>query len=317
MRIPRLSFGKLVHISSSLMTLLLAMNMHALAGHLKDGSTQKTPQPAVTEAAAEDGETHEDAPPADTASILPPQHVSTKADRNAIEGWIPLLQSDDAGGGDAQTQPQSSAARQGATDGDCPKGLSCASMQSSAGKFGGDFDPEVSKAEADLVKDILARRSDIDSEQKNMAEQKHVLDAAKTALNEKMHDLDASMALLAEKQAAHRENVLAETDRLVKIYEDMPPKEAAAVFNIMDIHVLVSIASQMNPRKIAAIMGSMTPERVNLVSQFLAGVRSFRPIRVSAVSDGRTDQGTEGGTVSYTASVQQQPAQGPLTPSRQ
>lgn len=190
-------------------------------------------------------------------------------------------------------------------------------MQPTTGKFGGDFDPEVSKAEADLVKDILARRSDIDSEQKDMAEQKHVLDAAKTALNEKMHDLDASMALLAEKQAAHRENMLAETDRLVKIYEDMPPKEAAAVFNIMDIHVLVSIASQMNPRKIAAIMGTMTPERVNLVSQFLAGVRSFRPIRVSAVSDGRTDQGTEAGTLSYTGSVQQQPAQGPLTPSRQ
>lgn len=316
MLIPRLSFGKLVHISSSLMTLLLAMNMHALAGHLKDGGdTQPAPQPAQNEAQAEEGA--ENGAPADTTSILPPQHVSTKADRNAIEGWIPLLQSDDASNGDAQAKQNSPGPKQGMTDGDCRKGLACASMQSAASKAGGDFDPEVSKAEADLVKDILARQSDIASEQKDMAEQKHVLDAAKTALNEKMHDLDTSMALLAEKQAAHRENMLADTDRLVKIYEDMPPKEAAAVFNIMDIHVLVSIANQMNPRKISAIMGSMTPERVNLVSQFLAGVRSFRPIRVSAVTDGKADPGSETGTVSYSASVQQQPAQGPLTPSRQ
>lgn len=55
MRMPRLSFGKLVHISSSLMTLLLAMNMHALAGHLKDNSTQKTAQPVVNETQVQEG----------------------------------------------------------------------------------------------------------------------------------------------------------------------------------------------------------------------------------------------------------------------
>lgn len=326
MLIPRLSFGKLVHISSSLMTLLLAMNMHSLAGHLKDDGAQKSGQPMMNQAQAADGAEAE-APPAtpvaaETPRITTPQHARTKDDRNALEGWVSLLQPDGTGG--EGTPPAPAAADPALTkpagvSGDCSQGISCTSIKSDSASLASDTDPDVSKAEADLVKDILARRSDVDNEEKDLSEQKHVLNAAQTALDEKMHDLDASMAILAQKQAAHREAMLADTDRLVKIYEDMPPKEAAAVFNIMDIHVLVAIANQMNPRKISAIMGSMTPERVNLVSQFLAGVRSFRPVHASAVSDDRPAlQGMEmGALTSYSATTQRVPAQGPLKPSRQ
>lgn len=280
MLIPRLSFGKLVHVSSILMTLLLAMNMHALAGHLKDDGV---------EAGAPAGQA---APLQMAAASTSDTMASTySAARNAAEGWTSVLSSDGNGRAIAPAAPapdRMSAKKTGMSDADCPRGIACAGAGTVATGRSGESDPGVDRAETDLVKDILARRSDIDSEQKDLEAQRHILDAARSALDAKMRDLDTSMAALAEKQEAHRETMSAETDRLVKIYEDMPPKEAAAVFDIMDIHVLVSVANRMTPRKISAVMGYMMPERVNLVSQYMAGVRSFRSSRLPFGGDGRS-----------------------------
>lgn len=266
MLIPRLSFGKLVHISSSLMTLLLAMNIHTIAGHMKDDSADTGPQPlmSVAHAAA-----------AESAPAVNDSVSKTKSDRDALEGWVSILDPNEAADMSPPVNDPASSKKKGAGAGDdCSKGISCAQVKAGS-TLGPDPDPDVSKAEADLVKDILARQSTIAGEQQQLDQQKQVLNAARAVLDQKMNTLDASLASLEQKQAAHREVMDAETDRLVKIYEDMPPKEAAAVFNIMDIHVLVAVASKMNTRKVSAIMGNMSPERVNLISQFMAGIRSF------------------------------------------
>lgn len=284
MLIPRLSFGKLVHVSSILMTLLLAMNMHALAGHLKD-DTIETDDPAVRASEST-------APPARSqpASETTP---SPNAEKNATEGWTSVLSSDEH---DIARRTTATQASTSATSGNACADDECTAIATTATKPRQSGDPEVDKAETALVRNILARQSSFDSEQQSLEEQKHILDAAQSALNEKMRDLDSSMAALAERQAAHRETMSAETDRLVRIYEEMPPKEAAAVFNIMDIHVLVSVANRMNPRKISAVMGYMMPERVNIVSQYMAGVRTFRPLHASL--DGVPSQPMESGALS-------------------
>ncbi|GBQ24647.1 hypothetical protein AA12717_1847 [Gluconacetobacter sacchari DSM 12717] len=273
MLIPRLSFGKLVHVSSILMTLLLAMNMHALAGHLKNDTIE-----------ADDPAAQAVNPPPQAARSQTTDAPESRASdtRNAIEGWTSIVSVDDhdIARQTSATPPETSGAEAAAT----------------AATPGQGTDPEVTKAETALIRNIVARQSTFDTEQKSLEEQKRIIDAAQSALNEKMRDLDSTMAALAERQAAHRETMSAETDRLVRIYEEMPPKEAAAVFNIMDIHVLVSVANRMNPRKISAVMGYMMPERVNIVSQYMAGIRTFHPLR--AAFDGTTGQPAEAGALS-------------------
>ncbi|CAP55587.1 MotE family protein [Gluconacetobacter diazotrophicus] len=325
MLIPRLSFGKLVHISSSLMTLLLAMNMHSLAEYLRDDGTETSGQTLMGQAKAAEG-TYTESIVGDARSMSAKVSGTVSGDvaaaRKTAEGWVSLIQPGGHEGEATQTAAPATVQKVAVSEGDCPKDISCVGMEKAAAAQGSDTDPDVSKAEAGLVKDILARRSSFDSEQRDLDEQKHVLEAARVALDERMHELDMSMASLAEKQAAHQETMSAETDRLVKIYEEMPAKAAAAVFNIMDIHVLVSVANKMNPRKVSAIMGNMTPERVNLVSQYLAGVRSFRPPHVSLGSDGTPEQAADAGaSATWWAgnSAQHQRDQGPplLKPSWQ
>ncbi len=288
MLIPRLSFGKLVHISSSLMTLLLAMNMHALAGHLKDDGPSDAGESAAS-----------DTPPAPTKPKMA-GNAGTSAllvAKNDAEGWTSVLPS---GAQDASVPKKASdSVQKVAESNDCGSGNSCVATVAPGINSGGDGNKEVDRAETDLARDILARRPDIDGEQKGLEDQRRILDAAKAALDEKMRDLDNSMAALAERQAAHKETMAAETERLVKIYEEMPPKEAAAIFNIMDIHVLVSLASKMSPRKISAVMGYMVPERVNLVSQYMAGVRNFRPLRTSFGADSKSEQTADAGSSAW------------------
>ncbi|MBM9401196.1 hypothetical protein JUN65_06315 [Gluconacetobacter azotocaptans] len=322
MQIPRLSFGKLVPISSSLMTLLLAMNMHALASHFKDDGADATEPTIMPQAQAAErpaaGTGSDDPQPSGQDSPTQAGGREAIKSTNDAQGWMSLLTSDENGTAVNAVSPSAQAKKASASEGGCQPGVPCARTASAATGPDGDVDPKVGKAEADLVRDILARRSGIDSEQKTLDDQRHVLNAANAALDQRMRDLDASMAQLAQKQAAQREIMLAETDRLVRIYEDMPAKEAAAVFNIMDIHVLVSLANTMSPRKVSAIMGYMTPERVNLVSQFLAGVRSFHTTHAS--DDGKAEQAADIGASpwwSRNPPTQRLAEQGPLKPSRQ
>jgi len=44
------------------------------------------------------------------------------------------------------------------------------------------------------------------------------------------------------------------------MYEGMKPKDAARVFDRLEMSVLIEIASQIVPRKMSDIMGLMSPE---------------------------------------------------------
>lgn len=276
MLIPRLSFGKLVNMSSSLMVLLLAINVHSIVSSIWSDDASPVPPGLVSQAKAAEGanstavpQAHDAAP---AAEVVDTTNASSHVDKNAAEGWMPVPSPD--GSSDSAAVASVDGTTSSGSE-DCSNDLGCGHAVVSAS---GEVDPAVKRAEADLIKDILAHQSEMGGQQKEIAAQQKVLDAAKAALDVRMNDLDASLALLKQRQAAQRAVIDGETDRLVKIYEDMPPKEAAAVFNIMDLHVLVSVSSRMNTRKISAIMGNMSPERVNLISQYMAGIRSFKPV---------------------------------------
>lgn len=282
---PRLPLGRLLHISTILMTLSLAMNVHALAEHMGQSD-----RPGTVPA---DAPSPSETPKADTPTELAaaPQTEKKPATRGgwrSVPGLSEAVES-------APTTPVPVEAAFLKSDGHAaPCGIGPCLSDKAAST--GDL-TSTDQAQKEIIDHLLAKQGSVDEEQKKLEEQKRVLDAARIVLEERMRAIDNSMAELAEKQARHRETMAAETSRLVKIYEEMPPREAAAVFNIMDIHVLVSIANNMNPRKISAIMGYMFPERVNTVSQYLAGVRNFRS--QGGTPDGASRHSSSAGVLSW------------------
>lgn len=165
----------------------------------------------------------------------------------------------------------------------------------------------------------------VDGMEQQMQEQQRILGSARKALEMRFHILNQSMAALSEHVDNHKLVPQEAAARLVGIYEAMRPREAAAVFNVMDPHVLIAIAASMNIRKLSGIMAYMTPDRVNLVSQYLVGVRHFHhavlsvPVMVNGAGT-PLPAGQEGVSESGTLEAlhyETMAQHGPLLPSRQ
>ncbi|MCT6837984.1 MAG: hypothetical protein M3036_10105 [Bifidobacteriales bacterium] len=163
---------------------------------------------------------------------------------------------------------------------------------------------------------------DHDAEQQ-MQEQQRIFAAARKALELRLHVLSQSKAAFSETVDNHKLVPQEAVARLVGIYEVMRPREAAAVFDVMDPHVLIAIAASMNTRKLSGIMAHMTPDRVNLVSQYLVGVRHFHhpALAIPVVAgDGASASGLNEVPAADAAErvhYEAVPQSGPLLPSRQ
>ena len=76
-------------------------------------------------------------------------------------------------------------------------------------------------------------------------------------------------------QASEREE--AGWRQLVKTYETMRPRDAAAIFDDLEMSVLVQVADRMREARIAPVLGAMKPERARQLTAELARWRARPP----------------------------------------
>jgi flagellar motility protein MotE (MotC chaperone) len=72
---------------------------------------------------------------------------------------------------------------------------------------------------------------------------------------------------LLQKQS---EEEMARINSLVKIYQGMKPKDAARIFDTLDLDILVVVVSKMSERKLSPVLAAMNPERARTVTIMLA-----------------------------------------------
>jgi flagellar motility protein MotE (MotC chaperone) len=61
---------------------------------------------------------------------------------------------------------------------------------------------------------------------------------------------------------------------LVKVYEAMKPRDAAAIFDVLDMQVLLQVLDRMQERRAAPVLAAMQPDRARLATQLLAEMRT-------------------------------------------
>ncbi len=76
-------------------------------------------------------------------------------------------------------------------------------------------------------------------------------------------------------QAASNQGI----QRLVKVYETMPPGNTAQAISGLDLATAVKIMLMMKPRKAAAVMAQMSPEKAQAISNGMLGIGKKIPIR--------------------------------------
>ncbi len=132
-----------------------------------------------------------------------------------------------------------------------------------------EVSPNASSEKA-LLERLGERRDELDRLEKELEMRTALIEAAEKRLEERTAALSALEAkinaLVDEKKSAEKQQFVA----LVAMYETMKPKEAALIFDQMDLGVLMQIARAMNPRKMAPIMAKMNPEKAKNLTSGLA-----------------------------------------------
>ncbi len=129
---------------------------------------------------------------------------------------------------------------------------------------------EYSEVEKDVYKELADRRRSLDSREKSLTRQAALLEAAQRELDRKLRELTSIQQEIEGLMVQQTAEEKARIQSLVKIYEGMKAKDAARIFNTLDIDVLLSVISAMSERKSAPILAEMEAERARTVTILLA-----------------------------------------------
>src|SRR6478735_8776307 len=118
----------------------------------------------------------------------------------------------------------------------------------------------ISPSERALLERLQARRQEIESRQREIDIRESLLKSAEKRIESKAEEIKAVESRISATQAEQKAAEAQRMKGLVTMYEGMKPKDAARVFDRLEMGVLIEIASQIAPRKMSDIMGVMSPE---------------------------------------------------------
>ena len=132
----------------------------------------------------------------------------------------------------------------------------------------------VSEAERALLGDLRQRRAGLDSRAQALDLREHVQSAAEKRLSARLDELMSLQQRLEQVEGARKAHDEANWRAMVKLYETMKPRDAAAIFNDLDRPVLLQIVDRMQERRASMVLAAMQPERARDLTAALAAMRT-------------------------------------------
>jgi flagellar motility protein MotE (MotC chaperone) len=118
----------------------------------------------------------------------------------------------------------------------------------------------VSASERALLERLQARRQELEARAREIDIRENLLKSAEKRIEGKVEELKAVESRIGAATEQKKEVEDARLKGLVTMYESMKPKDAAKVFDRLEMGVLFEIASKIAPRKMSDILGLMSPE---------------------------------------------------------
>lgn len=130
--------------------------------------------------------------------------------------------------------------------------------------------PLVDPAERALLMDLRERRVELDRRERALAERELVLGAMEKRISVRLDELALLQQRLDAASREQRDRGEAGWRGLVRTYEAMRPRDAAAIFNDLDLPVLLEVLDRMKETRAAPVLGFMQPERARQATAELA-----------------------------------------------
>jgi flagellar motility protein MotE (MotC chaperone) len=127
---------------------------------------------------------------------------------------------------------------------------------------GTQIDPEhpSSGAERLLLERLQERRHELDSRARELDIRESLIKAAEKRLEARLVELKDVEGRISAGTQKKEEAEAAHLKGLVTMYENMKPRDAAKIFDRLDMKILYDVATQINPRRMSDILAQMSAD---------------------------------------------------------
>jgi flagellar motility protein MotE (MotC chaperone) len=129
--------------------------------------------------------------------------------------------------------------------------------------------------ELELLQSLSKRRTELDTREQSLDDREAVNAATEKRIDDKLAELKQLQATIEGLVKQHDTDQEAQMKSLVKIYENMKPKDAAQIFEDLEMDVLLDVVEGMKERKVAPILALMNPAKAQEVTLELAQRRDL------------------------------------------
>lgn len=141
------------------------------------------------------------------------------------------------------------------------------------------------RAEIDLLANLAQRRDQIEQRGREIDLRESLLGAAEKRLDDRIAELkklEASIKQIVQQYDKQEEQNL---QGLVKVYENMKPKDAARIFEKLEPNILLGVVERMKEAKLALVLADMAPATAQDLTVRLATRKQIPPsVRAGAES---------------------------------
>jgi flagellar motility protein MotE (MotC chaperone) len=133
-----------------------------------------------------------------------------------------------------------------------------------------DIEHPVSPAERAILESLQKRRAELDARAHELDTREDLLLAAEKRVGgriDELKDLEARVSSILQQKD---EGEVARLKNVVTMYENMKAKDAAKIFDGLDIKILLDVAKEINPRRMSDILALMLPENAQRLTVDLA-----------------------------------------------
>ncbi|MBO6521458.1 MAG: hypothetical protein JJ900_11140 [Rhodospirillales bacterium] len=130
-------------------------------------------------------------------------------------------------------------------------------------------------AEIEILMRLAERRDELAAKSRELEAREGLLRAAEIRIERRVAELEDLRGVIEERIKVFDEQQEKKLGSLVKIYENMKPKDAARIFEELEMNTLLEVAERMKERKLAPVMAQMNPERAREVTVELRVLREL------------------------------------------
>lgn len=127
-----------------------------------------------------------------------------------------------------------------------------------------------------MLEALRGRRVEVEAREQAAAQREVMLAAAERRLTQRVEELtvlQTRLEALERDRAAREETGLR---GLVKLYEGMRPRDAAQIFDELEMPVLLPIVDRMREARASPVVAAMRPDRARALTAELARLRAER-----------------------------------------